>query len=254
LLERRLLEWARAKRGKADARDVGSIIVNNPNADRNPPSDAALVGQIPSRFAAAFEAGHSALTWTLLVVAQHPQVALQLRDELGSKMGRTSPWLSAAGELSYLDAVVMGIDAHSTAGPFSDPRCPMRYENFRISPAAGHPRHPQRVPDQPDAVSPSPNGDVCRPEGWLTIAPAAFEFFPVFSGGSHGCPGHWFGSAAVKIALTAMLTRYRLVLAPDTRIATAFSQPGGRCSACTHVRCRRMARLQQRRSAGGFVS
>jgi hypothetical protein len=42
LLERRLLELARAKRGKADARDVVSIIVNNPDADRNPPSDATL--------------------------------------------------------------------------------------------------------------------------------------------------------------------------------------------------------------------
>jgi hypothetical protein len=34
----------------------------------------------------AFEAGHSALTWTLLLLAQHPQLAFQLLDERGSKM------------------------------------------------------------------------------------------------------------------------------------------------------------------------
>jgi len=68
------------------------------------------VGQIPSLFAAAFEAGQSVLTWTLLLLAQHPRVAAQLLDELrrkmGSKTGNTWPSLSDAGDLPYLDAVV----------------------------------------------------------------------------------------------------------------------------------------------------
>src|SRR5262245_47823727 len=107
LLERRVLEWARTKRGQVDDRDLASIIVNNPDADGNPPSDATIVGQIPSLFAAAFEAGQSVLTWTLLLLAQHPRVAAQLLDELRHKMGgmmgsSTSPSLSEAGDLSYL--------------------------------------------------------------------------------------------------------------------------------------------------------
>jgi cytochrome P450 len=64
---------------------------------------------------------------------------------------------------------------------------------------------------------PYPDGDVFRPERWFTIAPTAFEF-PVFSGGPYSCPGYWFGSTAVKVALAAILTRYRLVLAPNARI------------------------------------
>lgn len=114
LLERRLLEWARTKRGQVDDRDLASIVVNNPDAEGNPPSDATIVGQIPSLFAAAFEAGQSALTWTLFLLAQHPRVAAQLLDELrnklggkmGSKIGSTWPLLSEAGNLPYLDAVV----------------------------------------------------------------------------------------------------------------------------------------------------
>ena len=62
-----------------------------------------------------------------------------------------------------------------------------------------------------------PDADVFRPERWFTIAPTAFEF-PVFSGGPHGCPGYWFGSTAVKVALAAILTRYRLALAPNARV------------------------------------
>jgi len=60
-------------------------------------------------------------------------------------------------------------------------------------------------------------GDLFRPERWFTIAPNAFEF-PVFSAGPHSCPGYWFGSTAVKVALAAILTRYRMNLPVDARI------------------------------------
>ena len=40
----------------------------------------------------------------------------------------------------------------------------------------------------------------------------------MFSAGPHSCPGYWFGSTAVKIALAAILTRYRLALTPGARI------------------------------------
>src|SRR5215471_6480603 len=105
-LEQRLLEWARKKRGQLDDRDLASIIVNSPDADGNPPSDADIVGQIPSLFAAAFEAGQSALTWTLLLLTQHPRIAAELLDELHRKIGGMSPSLSDVGNLAYLDAVV----------------------------------------------------------------------------------------------------------------------------------------------------
>ena len=82
LLERRLLAWVGTKRGQIDDRDLASIIVNSCGADGSPPNDAAIAGQIPSLFAAAFEAGQSALTWTLLLLSQHPRIAAALLDEL----------------------------------------------------------------------------------------------------------------------------------------------------------------------------
>jgi len=62
-----------------------------------------------------------------------------------------------------------------------------------------------------------PEGDVFRPERWFKIAPTVFEF-PVFSGGPHSCPGYWFGLSAVKVALAAILTRYRMALPAGVRI------------------------------------
>jgi cytochrome P450 len=62
-----------------------------------------------------------------------------------------------------------------------------------------------------------PEGSVFRPERWFTIAPSAFEF-PVFSAGPHGCPGYWFGLTGLKVALAAILTRYRISLPAGVRI------------------------------------
>ncbi len=218
LLERRVLEWARTKRGQVDDRDLASIIMNSPDADGNPPSDATIVGQIPSLFAAAFEAGQSALTWTLLLLAQHPHVATQLLDELHRKMGAGSTWpsLSEAGDLSYLDAVVKESMRVLPPVPFQIrvAQCDTEIFGCRLPKGARVILNTFLTNRMP---YPYPDGDVFRPERWFTIAPTAFEF-PVFSGGPHSCPGYWFGSTAVKIALAAILTRYRLVLAPNARI------------------------------------
>jgi cytochrome P450 len=215
-LERRVLEWARVKRGQVDDRDLASIIVNSPDADGNPPSDATIAGQLPSLFAAAFEAGQSALTWTLLLLAQHPRIATQLLDELRHKMGATSPSLSDACNLSYLDAVVKESMRVLPPVPFQIrvAQCDTKIFGFRVPKGARVILNTFLTNRMPHFY---PDGDMFRPERWFTIAPTAFEF-PVFSGGPHSCPGYWFGSTAVKIALAAILTRYRLVLAPNVRI------------------------------------
>jgi cytochrome P450 len=131
-------------------------------------------------------------------------------------MGRRSPSLSDAGELSYLDAVVRESMRILPPVPFQIrvAQCDTKIFGYAV------PRGTRVILNAfltNRMAHPYPNGDVFRPERWFTIAPTAFEF-PVFSGGPHSCPGYWFGSAAVKIALAAILTRYRLVLAPDTRI------------------------------------
>jgi cytochrome P450 len=216
MLERRVLDWAETKRGQRDDCDLASIIVNTPDADGNPPSDATLVGQIPSLFAAAIEAGQSALTWALLLLIQHPRVAAQLLDELRSRMGVASPALSEAEDLPYLNAVLRESLRILPPVPFQIrvAQCDTQILGYRT------PKGTRIVLNAfltNRMMPPYPVGDEFRPERWFTIAPNAFEF-PVFSGGPHSCPGYWFGATAVKVALAAIITRYRLVLAPGTRI------------------------------------
>jgi cytochrome P450 len=215
-LERQLLDWIANKRGQRDERDLGSIIVNSPDADGTLPSDEAIAGQMPSLFAAASEAGQSALAFALLLVALHPRIASELFDELRGRQGGAAPSLEQASGLPSLDGVVK--ESMRILPPV-----PLQ---IRVAQAdaeiAGYPLPKgTRVMLNTFLVNRTPalypDGDCFQPERWRTITPSAYEY-PVFSAGPHACPGYWFGLSAVKVALAAVLSRYRIVLKPDTRI------------------------------------
>jgi cytochrome P450 len=216
-LERRILAWVAAKRGRTDAGDLAAIIVNSTGTDGRHPDDAAVVGQLVSLFAAASEASQSALTWTLFLLIAHPRIAADLRDEIQQKLGAGAPALERATTFPYLDAVLK----ESTR---LLPPVPLQLRVAQSDAAIAGYRVPRgtrvllntlltnRAPEL------YPDGDVFRPQRWSAITPSMFEF-PVFSAGPHACPGYWFGSSAVKIALAAILTRFRLELPPGAGIA-----------------------------------
>jgi cytochrome P450 len=139
-----------------------------------------------------------------------------LLDELRSKLGGAAPSLDTAGDLPYLDAVVKEAMRILPPVPLQ-----MRVAQNDAT-IAGHPvPHRTRVIlntfltcRMPELY---PEGDVFKPERWSTITPSAFEW-PVFSGGPHSCPGYLFGLTGVKIAVAAILTRYRIELPPGSRI------------------------------------
>jgi cytochrome P450 len=220
-MERHLLEWIASKRGQQDgqdfaSQDLASIVINSPDADGTLPSDEAIAGQMPSLIAAASEASHSALAFTLLLVALHPRIAGGLFDELRGRLGGAPPSLEEASHVTSLDGVVK--ESMRILPPV-----PLQIRVAQTDAAiAGHPvpkstrvmlntflvnRTPELYPD----------GDMFRPERWRTATPSAYQY-PVFSAGPHACPGYWFGLAAVKVALAAVLSRYRIVLEPGARL------------------------------------
>jgi cytochrome P450 len=216
VLERRLVDWIASKRGARDEHDLGSIMVNSPDADGTPASDEAIAGQMPSLFAAASEASQSALTFTLLLLALHPRVAGELYEELRGRRNGAAPTLEEVSALACLDAVVkesmrilppvpvqirVALCDAAIAGHAVPKGTRVMLNTFLVN----------RLPDL------YPDGDSFRPERWRSITPSAYEF-PVFSGGPHACPGYWFGLSSVKIALAAILMRYRIVLERDARI------------------------------------
>jgi cytochrome P450 len=214
-IEHHTVAWASCKRGRLDNRDLLSIIVNNPDENGDPPSEATIVGHVPSLFVAGYDTCQTALIWTLVLLAQHPRVARQLADELEG-LGGSSPRLDRVWDLPLLDAVVkesmrilppvpmqIRVAQHSTA--LAEYPVPMHTRAVLSAFVTN------RLPD----LYPEP--DRFKPERWATINPSGFEY-AIFSGGSRICPGQWFGLSVLKVALVTMLTRYRVALMPKARI------------------------------------
>ncbi len=215
-LERKIVEWAAKVRGRLDPADIMSIMTNSPDHKGNPASDALLVGQMPTLLAAVSETGGNAVIWSLVLLEQHPQIARDLLDELQGRLQGAPPTLERIADLPLLDAVVK--ESMRILPPVP--------QQFRVATGdtalAGFPVRKgtrvllsgfltNRLPDL------YPEADLFRPERWATIEPSPYEF-SAFGGGPRSCPGFWFGESAVKVAVAAVLTRFRIAIAPGTRI------------------------------------
>jgi cytochrome P450 len=216
VLERRILRWVAEKRGRADERDLAAIVINSPDENGKPADDATIVAHIASLFALSSEGSQSVLTWTMILLAQHPKIAAMLAEELLEKVGGAPLPLAKAAKLAALDRVVKESMRLLPPVPLQ-----IRVAQADTCIAGNHfPKRTRvilntfltnRMPD----LYPEPES--FRPERWSAIAPNSFEF-PAFGAGPHICPGHWFGTAAVKVALAAILSRFRVEIPPGTRI------------------------------------
>jgi cytochrome P450 len=192
-----------------------SNLVNNPDEEGKPASDASVVGHIPTLFVAAYDTCQTALIWTLVLLAQHPRIARHLADELESLEG-TTPGIERVRELPLLDAVVK--ESMRLLPPV-----PMQIRRARFATTLGGFPVPERtrvvlssiVTNRIPDIYPDP--DRFLPERWETIKPSGYDY-AVFSGGPRVCPGQWFGMNVVKSSLVAILSRYRVALEPNVRI------------------------------------
>src|SRR5262249_50496950 len=180
------------------------------------PAADEVAGHLPILFASTYETCQTVLLWTLVLLAQHPDVARDLVDEISGALAgepatparvRNLPFLDAVGKESMrvLPAVpyqvrmamqptgLGGYDvaagSHAILSPFLTNRDPQVYEE------------PTRF----------------RPQRWSHISPTPFDYL-AFSGGPRMCPGSWFGTAVVKVALATLLSRLRVSILPGTRI------------------------------------
>jgi cytochrome P450 len=216
LLEGNIIKWAACKRGRNDNRDLMSLLVNSPNENGQPVTNAQIVGHVPTLLGAAFETGQNALIWTIVMLDQHPEVARDLLDELQGRVAGAPPTWDAIANLPLLDAVVkesmrllppVPVQTRAATQDTTLAGYPIRRGwHVMLSPFLTN-RNPDLYPE-PDRFVPS---------RWSTIDPSPFEY-SVFSSGPRMCPGYWFGLAALKTAVAHILLRYRPALAQGTKI------------------------------------
>ncbi len=188
-----------------------------------------LIGHMFLLFLAGHETSATALSWTLLLLEQHPHILADLHDEIAGVLGGSPPTIDTIDQMQLLDQVikeslriippVVGFGRYAaydcSVGGYTIPKG----SYVSISPYLTH-----RSPD----IYPEPNQ--FNPERWLSVRPSTYEYLP-FGAGPRLCLGTGFAILEIKIVLAVILQRYRLKIKPGSVInrqwrATLAPTPG----------------------------
>lgn len=208
--------WALKRKGDSRRDDLLSIIVNSPDENNKPASEAGITGQILTLFGAAYETCQTVLLWTLFLVHQHPAVATKLLGEIGALPDGGPLLADQLNKSTWLDAV------------FKEsmrilPPVPLQMRVATADAALGEHLVRERTRILLSAYltnrSPDlyPEGDRFMPERWDRLDPNQYEYM-VFSAGPRFCPGAWFGATLVKVSIVEIMRKLRLAVVPGARI------------------------------------
>ena len=188
------------RRTGADRGDVLAMLMQAHDEDGSSLSDAELIAHTLTLFVAGHETTANALTWTLFLLAQHPAVLADLRDELAG-LGGAAPALDQIDSLPLLDRVIKEslrllppaiflLRVAMAEEPFGAYTIPQGSFLF-YSPPITH-----RLPDL------YPQAERFDPARWETIHPNLYEYLP-FAAGPRMCIGATFAHAGNEAGLAA---------------------------------------------------
>jgi cytochrome P450 len=205
----------RRRTGNPQANDVLNLLIHAHDEEGNSLSDEELIGQAAVLFGAAHLTTANSLSWTLFLLAQHPQVGYQLLEELEPFQGR-APGLMQLEQLPYLDAVIKESMRCLPASAYSQRVC---YEPVQLGPLQVR-RGDLLIFSQyithhlPELFA---DADRFVPERWDSIKPSPYEYLP-FASGPRMCIGASLASMILRIAVPLIWQRYRLTLVPGATV------------------------------------
>src|SRR5262249_42201632 len=158
----------------------------------------------------------STLTWTLFLLAQHPQVAAEVVDELAGVLRGQAPTLEQLEQLPLLEGVIKESMRMLPASAYSHR---VNTEPVDIGPLHVRKGTPvifsQIITDHLGELFPEPG--LFRPERWRTITPSPYAYLP-FAAGPRMCVGANLSMMVLKITLAALLQRYHPAIVPGASI------------------------------------
>ncbi|NET31509.1 MAG: cytochrome P450 [Cyanothece sp. SIO1E1] len=179
-------------------------------------SEDELLGHVSAIFAAGHETSSNALTWTLFLLSQHPQIAADLLDELQSVLQGEAPTVAQLAQLPLLERVIKESMRILSPVPWNGRVTSQATELGGYALPAGtevfvsiYQTH--QMPE----LYPEPNA--FNPQRWETINPTLYEYNP-FSAGPRLCIGAGFAMMEIKVVLAMLLQRYRLQFVPQVKI------------------------------------
>jgi len=200
---------ARRHRDKMARTDALSLLLAARDADTGyRPSDAQLRDEIMTLFMAGHETTANALTWALVLLAQHLQIDERIAVAVrGGDRGYVARTVKEVLRL-YPPAWIIGRETLRDVTLDGGVAIPKGTTVF-FAPLMLH-RRPDLFPD-PDRFD---------PDRWSGFEPPPFAYVP-FGGGARRCIGEDFALSEIAIVLTALLSRFRFELALGAATRTA---------------------------------
>jgi cytochrome P450 len=175
-----------------------------------------LMGHLSFLIFAGFESSIHAVAFAVYLLAQHPDVAAKLHDELSAALGGEPPTVEQCRNLPVLDSVVKESLRLLSPVPFLPRTFELPVE------VAGYERpartelllsvhHTHRMPE----IFPQPNRFV--PDRWIGFEPTAYQYMP-FGVGPHMCAGWALATMEMKVLLAMFIQRFRLDLPAAPRL------------------------------------
>lgn len=198
----------------ADKGDVLSMMIAGRNENGSPAMDD---GQLRDELVTLFLAGHEttalALTWTWMLLAQHPDAADRIAAECAEVLGDRLPTAEDAARLPYLRMVIS--ESMRLYPPVyvmdRTPRAPLELGGYAVKPGDfvvvspfTMQRRAQHFPD-PERFD---------PERWTaeeTAKRPRFSYFP-FGAGPRVCIGEGFAWLEATLILATLVPRWRAEL------------------------------------------
>ena len=216
-LEDAILELIARKRAQpAGQHDVLALLIHARDEDGTQMSDYELIGHTRTLLLAGHETTANTLLWTLLLLAQHPDILADVVDELDGELGGDAPAVAQLGRLPLLDCVIkesmrllppaavmsrVGVQTFEI-GPYILPPGSIvtlsPYITHRLTELYADPR-------------------VFKPRRWETLDLSPYEYIP-FGAGPRLCIGMSFALMEIKLVLAMLLQRFRLSVPPGTRV------------------------------------
>jgi cytochrome P450 len=217
-LEDEILSMIRERRAsKAGPTDMLGMLTLARDEDGGSMSDEELVGQMVTLLVAGHETTASALTWTLFLLALHPDVLGDVQDELEGALHGAPPTVEDLAKLPLLGHVVtesmrilppVSVSSRVSTRPFTFGKYRLPAETFlTFSPLVTH------------RIS-SLYADAQRflPRRWETLSRGTYEYIP-FGAGPRLCIGATFAGMELRIILSILLQRFRFALPARTHVS-----------------------------------
>jgi cytochrome P450 len=225
-----LLEWMQERKGCLADQDVRAALSMAARVESDAAAcpraegagDIAAAAHLAGFALASYETTTTTLAWALLLLVCHPNVAAALADEVaavGPVDAVDDPETLAA--LPILDSVIketMRLIAPVPVLGFKTLRAGI-VAGFALEAGATVLLSPHLTHRLPEIYA---RPDFFMPERWASIRPTAYEYLP-FSGGPRRCPGYHFALTNLRVALCAIIARYRLALPRGARIDRRYA-------------------------------